>query len=143
MIRFEHEKILMTDRGRLLKNRLAIIRDGNTAGERHIELVRRRIRAQALTEGEEFVMAKEAFWFRDGEDGIRDFSSSIVPLPQKPELFTGETKRILLSLEVWDGPWGDRTESFPNDSECEIWVIPTPPQLELKMDAPFTEEGNS
>gem|GEM_PF-5828073 len=125
----------MDDHGRLLKNELAIERYGEVedlTGTRAVKLDRRGIRSQALSEGDEFVLEDRTFYFADGEAETIDFSSAVVPFPGKPEDYTGETKRILLSLEIWDVPGG--TE-FQNESwdDCEIWVVPTPPQLKVEV----------
>ena len=133
MIRFKHEKVLMDDHGNLLKNELAIIREGEVedlTGPRIIKLDRRPIRSQALSEGDEFVLEDVTFEFGDGEGGSRNFNHAVVPLPGRPENFTGETKRILLSLEIWDAPGGHR---FYAQNDCEIWVVPTPPQLKVEV----------
>ncbi len=139
MIRFLYEKVLMSDRGRLLKNQLAIIREGDLSGPRIVTLNRRPIRSQAASEGDDFVLEDRTFRFNDGEAGVRNFESLIVPLPGRPEDFTGEVKRILLSLEIWDEPGGHR---FNSDSDCEIWIVPSPPQLDIRLVEPLvTTQG--
>ena len=130
MVRFQHEKVLMTDKGQLLKNQLVLLKDGTAT--RYVTLIRRGIRSQAASEGEDFVIGQRTFRMA-GEAAMVNFNPSIVPLPGLPGDFTGEVKRILLSLEVWDGPHGDRTQQFPTDSECEIWIVPSPPQLDVKL----------
>lgn len=133
MIRFKHAKVLMDDHGKLLKNELAIVRYGGPeelTGHRIIELDRRGIRTQALDEGEEFVLEETIFEFADGEGGSIDFNHVIVPIPGSPATFTGETKRMLFSLDIWDSPGGHR---FFAQNECEVWVVPTPPQLRVDV----------
>ena len=119
----------MTDKGQLLKNQLVILKDSTDT--RYVTLIRRGIRSQAAREDEDFVIGQRTFQM--AEAAMVNFNPSIVPLPGKPDDFTGEVKRILLSLEVWDGPEGDRTQQFPTDSECEIWIVPSPPQLDVKL----------
>ena len=130
MIRFLHSKVLMDDHGRLLKNKLEIVRYGEVSGPRIVKLDRRAIRSQALSEGDEFVLEDVTFGFEDGEEGSRNFNHAVVPFPGQPENFTGETKRILLSLDIWDVPGG---EIFYGENDCEIWVVPTPPQLKVEV----------
>ena len=120
----------MTDKGQLLKNQLVLLKDGTAT--RYVTLIRRGIRSQAAREDEDFVIGQRTFRMA-GEAAMVNFNPSIVPLPGLPGDFTGEVKRILLSLEVWDGPHGDRTQQFPTDSECEIWIVPSPPQLDVKL----------